>query len=119
MFMEFCEPTLLGIRAVRIPKPRAATSMSRSTALWMALGAALAAPVPAYATDGARPVVHHHRIHRVERSALRAQADPPVSVDPPVYTTSHGRGLPTFVTEGLSRNPANCVKYGCIGVGGG
>jgi hypothetical protein len=83
--------------------------MRISTARWIVFAVALATPASAYATD-----YIHHRIHRVEHSAFRAQVDPPVSVNPSLYTASHGRGLPTYVTEGLSRNSKNCAEYGCI-----
>jgi hypothetical protein len=62
-----------------------------SVALTLALGLAL--PTVAFA-DTTEPAVHHR------------------TVSPPRTHMSHGERMRV---EGLSRNPDNCVKYGCVG----
>jgi hypothetical protein len=56
----------------------------------LALGTVLAGAAAAFATESTYTSVHHH--------LTRAQA--------------HARKLQH---EGLSRNPSDCVKYGCLG----
>ena len=56
----------------------------------LALGTMLAGAAAAFATESSYKPVHHHLSH--------AQA--------------HARQLRH---EGLSRNPSDCVKYGCLG----
>ncbi len=60
--------------------------MRVSTAVWLALGLVLAAPAAVHATTVGTPVAH-----KAKNPALNAE------VDPPAFTTSHGRLPPTAV----------------------
>jgi hypothetical protein len=81
--------------------------------LSFALGLALAAPVAAYAYDsGAKPMHHHYR-----PALNRALALAPAPAAAPVL----GFWSPTYIpapeeheTDGLSRNPNDCITYGCV-----
>ena len=88
--------------------------MRASRWLSLALGLALAAPVAAYAYD--TPVLHNHVRHGAveHRAAPMAPAVtylPEARLGRPSYTTSHRQ----LEIEGLTRNPDDCAKYGCIG----
>ncbi len=89
--------------------------MAASRGLSLALGLALAAPVAAYAYDGAsKPIHHHHRpaFHRaVAFAGAPAAAAPMLGIWSPSYAPTHEQ----YEIEGLSRNTDDCVKYGCIG----
>jgi hypothetical protein len=80
--------------------------MKIEIALPLALGIALAAPTSAYADlSHYRPV--HHR-------TVVARADAPA---PPIrYFVPSPWPYPFnyHETDGLSRNPDDCVKYGCV-----
>jgi hypothetical protein len=88
--------------------------MRMSAARWIALAVTLAAPAPAYADDYMSTVAHHRAL-RAKHSAPRAEVDPPAQVDPPRYTTSHGRFPPTTGAI-FSRNAADCNRLLCIGI---
>ena len=92
--------------------------MTASRWLSLALGLAFAAPVGAYAYDDDSPrriATTSPRI--IDRSAkalspiARAAAVPGFEPWSPSYTTSHEQ----YEIEGLTRNPDDCVRYGCIG----
>jgi hypothetical protein len=88
-------------------------SMTASRRLSLALGLALAAPVAAYAHDGAsKPVHHRHRaaLRRATALAAAPPAAPVLGFWPPAYVASPEQ----HETDGLSRNPDDCVTYGCI-----
>ncbi len=92
--------------------------MTASRWLSLALGLAFAPPVAAYAYDGVSPRLHHHHrpaYHReVDQSAVataRGADFPGFVLWSPSYTTSHEQ----YEIEGLTRNPDDCAKYGCIG----
>ena len=89
----------------------------------LALGLALASPAAVYASD--HPVKLHHR-HPI---AHRQVVEPNPAVDSRAMAYAHlgplslfGQGTaPSSVqengnreTDGLSRNPDDCVRYGCI-----
>jgi hypothetical protein len=94
-------------------------SMTTPRRLSLALGLALAIPAAAYAYDGGSPPSHHHyrrpyhgRVaYRAPTAAPALVSAPNVGFWPPSYTTSHEQ----YEIEGLTRNPDDCVIYGCIG----
>ena len=86
--------------------------MKRSIALPLALGIALAGPVSADAGLSAYGPVRAHRV--LHHRSVVARAPAPLAALVPAK--------PAFgdnETDGLSRNPDDCVTYGCVGVGGG
>jgi hypothetical protein len=93
--------------------------MITSRGMSLALGLALAIPAAAYAYDGVSPPDHHHhsRAHhgmvayRAAAAGLAPASTPNLVFWPPSYTPSHR----LLEIEGLTRNPDDCVKYGCIG----
>jgi len=89
-------------------------AMREAIALPLALGIALAVPVSAYAAPNAYRPVHHSRTIRRRGLALRAQAPAPRTI--PALARSSAFG--DTEADGLSRSPADCVKYGCIDNGG-
>jgi hypothetical protein len=93
-------------------------SMTAFRRLSLALGLALAIPAAAYAYDGSPPSHHHYRrpYHGMVVYSAPAPASALASVPndwfwPPSTMTSHEQ----YEIEGLTRNPDDCVKYGCIG----
>lgn len=89
----------------------------------LALGLALASPAAVYASD--HPVKLHHRHHIAHRQAVERNP----AVDSRAVAYAHlgplslfGQGTVLFSvqengtheTDGLSRNPDDCVRYGCI-----
>jgi len=82
-------------------------TMIRTIALPLALGFALAAPASATA---AYEAVHHYRAIHHRDVVARAEAGTPATIFTPV-----ARLPSTIQLEGLSRNPDDCVKYGCVG----
>jgi hypothetical protein len=86
--------------------------MRRKIELLLALGIALAAPLPVYAALGA-PVHHHLAIHH-RTVVMRAEAGVKAAILDPAQTATFGG----HETDGLSRNPEDCVTYGCIDSGG-
>jgi len=90
--------------------------MKALIALPLALGIALAAPLPTYAAMNAhRPVRHGRAIHH-RSLAMRAQAPAPApwAILGPARSPAFG----DTETDGLSRNPDDCVTYGSIDNGG-
>jgi hypothetical protein len=86
--------------------------MRQTIALPLALGIALAAPASAsaFAALNVDRPVHHDRATHHRSLAMRAQAPAPATI----FSFA---GSPTFgdnETDGLSRNPDDCVTYGCI-----
>ena len=88
--------------------------------LSLALGLALAIPAAAHAYDGGSPPSHRHDggrpyhgmvAHRAPAPAPALASVPNVGLWPPSYTPSHEQ----YEIEGLTRNPDDCVIYGCIG----
>ncbi len=87
--------------------------------LSLALGLALAIPAAAYAYDGGSPPSHqdyrrpyHGRVaYRAPEPAPAVASVPNVELWPPSYTPSHEQ----YKIEGLTRNPDDCVIYGCVG----
>lgn len=84
----------------------------------LALGFALAAPVAAYAYDGAsKPLHHHHRpaLHRaVHLSALVPAPAEAAIAALGLWSPTDAQSPEQQETDGLSRNPDDCVTYGCV-----
>jgi hypothetical protein len=82
--------------------------MIRTIALPLALAFALAAPVSASAAYG--PV--HHPTRPIHHRSVVARAEPqtPAAMITPAAATHS-----TLELQGLTRNPDDCAKYGCIG----
>ena len=83
------------------------------TSIFVMLASLVAAPVaatPAHA--GSSPAWAHRAIHH-RTLALRAEAPVPATIfpgwGPSPYPLNYHR------TDGLSRNPEDCLGYGCIG----
>lgn len=77
----------------------------------LALGIALAVPLSANGAPSERArrhVLNHHRTVVMRAKAPRAVALAPAR---PAFGDNE--------TDGLSRNPDDCVTYGCIDSGGG
>ena len=84
--------------------------MTQAIALPLALGIALA-PLSAYAALNADRPVHHYRAAAHHQSlAMRADAPASAMIFGPVRSPAFGDNE----TDGLSRNPDDCVTYGCI-----
>ncbi len=76
----------------------------------LALGIALAIPASAFAAlSASRPVYTHRVIHH--RSVV-ARAEVPARA--PTYAPARPYHFGDHETDGLSRNPDDCVTYGCI-----
>jgi hypothetical protein len=89
-------------------------AMRQKIALPLALGVALAASLPASAPAVlAGPVNHYRAIH--QRSlAIRAEAPAPAGA----FAQARPRAFGDHETDGLSRNPDDCLTYGCVDNGG-
>jgi hypothetical protein len=102
-------------------KMRLSTSISAKAALasgFLLAGLALAAPTSAAEPDHA-PVSRHLALHH-------RSIDPRFTARVPATTAPFWPDFGSYVpaqrepeTDGLSRNPDDCVKYGCIDNGGG
>jgi hypothetical protein len=91
--------------------------MTASRALSFALGLALAAPIAAYAYEGASPQLRHRHHHSpVYHRAVDRRAASPASVpEGGTWSASNAALHRQYRIEGLTRDPNACVKYGCIG----
>jgi hypothetical protein len=83
----------------------------------LALGIALTSLAAFAANDASGQQLHSYRAIHHRTAVARAEAPTPATLFP-------ARGpwpypLSTHETDGLSRNPNDCVKYGCIDNGGG
>jgi hypothetical protein len=100
----------------------------RTTLLaFLALGLALSLPGASYASDGASEPLHRHHVVRHKgvdhRQAVDAGA---TAYAPPILFPAFGlwansssvHQSDVHETDGLSRNPDDCVKWGCIDNGG-
>jgi hypothetical protein len=85
--------------------------MKMSVLASLALGITLALSMAAYATQGDPTPVHSHRAihHKTISSHVTALAPTIPSATPWL------REPEPYEMEGLSRNPDDCAKYGCIG----
>jgi hypothetical protein len=84
----------------------------------LALGIALTSSAAAFAANGGYEQLHSYRaIHHRTVAAPRAEAPAPVTLFPARGPWSDPFGAQK--TEGLSRDPGDCLKYGCIDSGGG
>jgi hypothetical protein len=86
------------------------------TSIFMMLASLAAAPVAAASSENdVKPIHHLDRAIHHRTLVTRAEALVPATIFP-------GRGPPYAVnyheTDGLSRNPDDCLKYGCIDNGG-
>jgi hypothetical protein len=97
--------------------------MPASRALMLGLGLALAAPVAAYAYDGASTPMRHHEMRHHHGPVLRRAVHPSARAEAPAAAAFPVSGFwsPKYVpapeeheTDGLSRNPDDCVTYGCV-----
>jgi hypothetical protein len=84
--------------------------MRTKIALPLALGIALAVPASAYATLAASGPVYMHRTIHHRSVVARAEAPAPA----PAYAPTRPYQFGDHETDGLSRNPDDCVTYGCI-----
>ncbi len=87
--------------------------------LLLALGIAMGVSVAAYAAEGALKPVHSHRTMRQKPIAApdlapsaRTGLPPPVAFRDPASPWPYPYNV--HETDGLSRNPDDCVKWGCI-----
>ena len=98
--------------------------MRFAATLVVALGFALAIPMEASVSEAATPA-HKDRIH-VRRAVSRFVDPIPAalgSLDPFARALAPAQAMvpatpgpkPDWVREGLSRNPDECARYGCIG----
>jgi hypothetical protein len=91
--------------------------MKISVAAPLALGIALTSSA-AFAASGGYEQLHGHRtIHHRIAAAPRAEALAPVTLLPARGPWSYPFDVQR--TDGLSRDPNDCLKYGCIDSGGG
>ena len=86
-------------------------------ALPLALGIALTNPAGAFAANDI-PGQQLHRYRAIHHRTVVARAEAPAPA--PIFPARGPRPYPfnTHETDGLSRNPNDCVKYGCIDAGG-
>ena len=90
-------------------------TMSPSLRLSLALGLALSLPAAAYAAAPS----HHHDRHAYRGTVIyRAAAPAPAEAAAPSFGLWPSSSAPShrqFEVEGLTRNPDDCARYGCIG----
>jgi hypothetical protein len=92
--------------------------MKTLIALPLALGIALTSSAAAVAADGGYTRLHSHRaIHHRIVAAPRAEVPAPLTLFP--ARSPWSSPIDVQKTDGLSRDPADCLKYGCIDSGGG
>jgi hypothetical protein len=87
--------------------------MRQKIALPLALGIALLAPLSA--CDALSGPVHHYQAIHHRSVSMRAEAPGPGAISASMRPATFG----DHETDGLSRNPDDCVTYGCIDNGGG
>jgi hypothetical protein len=89
--------------------------------LLTALPLALAAPTSAAEARNHAPVIRHLSLHHHQPVDSRTTALVPAATGPfwPGFFGSYVPAPRKPETDGLSRNPDDCVKYGCIDNGGG
>jgi len=86
--------------------------MRRSIFLRIALGAALAGAVAGCQTEGrGLPLITAQAASQLPASQL-----PRIFKDP---SNPYGYPYDIHETDGLSRNPDDCARWGCVDVGGG
>jgi hypothetical protein len=88
--------------------------MRFATTLALALGAGLAVPMSAYVSKAAT-LAHKHQIHT--RRHVQGFVDPVATGLAPAIAIVPATQAPKpdWVREGLSGNPDECARYGCIG----
>jgi hypothetical protein len=85
--------------------------MKRSICLRIALGAALAGPVAGCQSESQNiPVMTMQQANQLPASQV-----PRIFRDP---SNTYGYPYNVHETDGLSRNPDDCVRWGCIDAGG-
>ena len=85
------------------------TEMKSFITIAVALGIVLGGATAAFATASPSEPVHHHRAtNHWTLAGFLDQPAPPVSAK----ARRHARRLRH---EGLSRDPDDCIKYGCLG----
>jgi hypothetical protein len=105
------------------------------TSIFMMLASLVAAPVAAASSENdVKPIHHLHHAYRHAQKAIETEGIQPNATPPAPQESSaahraiHQRTLvvraeapvpatifPYHRTDGLSRNPEDCLKYGCIG----
>jgi hypothetical protein len=103
---------------------RSSRSISAKAALacgFLLTALALAAPSSAAEARNLAPVSHHHLAlhHRSVDPRAAAQVPAAPAFFPFGWSGSYVPAPRKPETDGLSRNPDDCVKYGCIDNGGG
>jgi hypothetical protein len=91
--------------------------MKTSIALPLALGIALTSSAAALAANDPYEQLHSYRAIHHRTVVARAEAPAPATIVPARGPWPYPSN--THETDGLSRNPNDCVKYGCIDSGGG
>jgi hypothetical protein len=84
--------------------------MRTKITLLLALGIALALPASAYAALAAPGRIQTHRA--IHHRSVVARAEVPSRA--PAYAPARPYQFGDHETDGLSRNPDDCVTYGCI-----
>jgi hypothetical protein len=101
---------LIGTRRNSFSDEARETPVTRSICLRIALGAALAGSVAGCQSEGrALP-----QMTAQAASQLPASQVPKIFIDP---SNPYGYPYNVHETDGLSRNPDDCVKWGCIDAG--
>ena len=110
------------------------------TSIFMMLASLVAAPVAAASSENdVKPIHHLHHVYRHAQKAVETEVIQPNATTPgprdiglslsraeafaTIFAAFPGRGPSTYPlnyheTDGLSRNPDDCLKYGCIDNGG-
>ena len=113
------------------------------TSIFMMLASLVAAPVAAASSENdVKPIHHLHHVYRHAQKAIETEVIQPNATAPAprcdpsdrrlvaraeapatIFAAFPGRGpspypLNYHETDGLSRNPGDCLKYGCIDNGG-
>lgn len=84
-------------------------------ALPLALGIALTSSAAAFAANDASGQ-RVHRYRAIHHRTVVARAEVPATAT--IFPARGPYPFNTHETDGLSRNPKDCVKYGCIDAGG-
>ena len=105
------------------PAPARSASVAPSALCVLALGIVLTGAIGAHATERPhRPVQSHRTVHHSGFARYDALFAAP-AIGPRAEVNPAAKPLPSpsnsHETDGLSRNPEDCVRYGCVDNGGG
>jgi hypothetical protein len=96
--------------------------MKRFVLASLTLGLVLAAPAACYASNGAVTLLQRHRVAHPQFVDNRHAVDPrAVAYAPFLGVLPYASGAQDYSyreTDGLSRAPDDCVRWGCIDNGG-